>query len=117
MKEKEIIRRVLSDLVPLVTSHGKGEKRILINNEECKSGVAQVAFGKLKPGEIVESHQHPDMEEFFFFLEGRGIYEIGGKEYEVSPETFIRIPIKTNHELSVKGDGNLRFIYWGVVLD
>ncbi|MBX2842405.1 MAG: cupin domain-containing protein [Flammeovirgaceae bacterium] len=115
--DNEVIKRVLSDLIPQITSHSKGEKTILLKNGECKSGVAQVAFGILKPGEIVESHQHPDMEEFFYFFEGIGTYKIGEVDYEVSPETFIRIPIKTNHELIAKGNDELKFIYWGVVLD
>lgn len=96
------------------TAHLSGFKRVFLNFSDTESNLTQLAYGGLKPGEIVEEHVHPTMEEFFFFLTGTGKYKIDGKTYNVKPNTFIRIPSNVKHSLEAKGSEILCFIYFGV---
>lgn len=110
----KIIYRKLSQTESIRTSHSVGQKQVLLNSLETQTNITQVAYGVLEPGEIVAEHAHNDMEECFFFIEGKGAYKLDKVDHEVHNGTFIKIPINTLHELRVEGNEPLRFIYWGI---
>ena len=110
-----IIYRQLAQKESTDTSHNAGQKQVLLNGSETETNLTQVAFGVLAPNEIVAEHIHNDMEECFYFIEGKGIYRLNGEEYNVSPGTFIKIPANTTHELEAIEEKPLRFIYWGII--
>ena len=107
----------LSDIKPVSTVHNLGEKFVFLKNEDTQSAITQFAFGKLLPGEDVESHLHPTMEECFYFLSGEGEYTVDNIPYIVKPETFLRIPANTLHSLKITSTVPLTFVYFGVALD
>jgi len=107
----------LSDIKPVPTVHNLGEKFVFLKNEDTPTAVTQFAFGKLMPGEDVESHLHPTMEECFYFLSGAGEYTVDNFAYMVKPETFLRIPANTLHSLKVTSITPLTFVYFGVAVD
>ena len=96
------------------TSHGNGRKKILVPNIGSKSNLTQFAYGELDPGDIIEDHRHPTMEEFFYFIEGTGLYLINGKSVSINPGQHVKIPANTYHSLECRGEEILKFIYFGI---
>ena len=60
----------LSDIECVTTSHGCGEKRVLIGKDDTATGITQIAVTRLKAGECVDKHMHGTMEEMFLVLDG-----------------------------------------------
>ena len=81
------------------SSHSIGEKYVFFNDQELQTKLKQIAFGKLKSGEIVPFHSHQSMEEVFYFLKGEGIFFIGEEEYTVKKNCCIRVPIGFSHSI------------------
>jgi len=113
MKNK-LIYKEIEEVKAVSTAHLSGMKQILLNKDETESSLTQVAVGVLQPGEIVENHLHYDMEESFYFLEGKGVYQIDGKQFSIGSGTYIHIPRNTEHLLKAEGKTPLKFIYWGI---
>lgn len=62
--------RHLADIAPITTSHGVGQKRVLLSSNESGCSLTQIAVTELKAGEIAAAHVHPDMQEGFYVLDG-----------------------------------------------
>jgi len=106
----------LNDITPIVTAHGKGEKFVFLTQQDTPAAITQFAYGKLMPGEDVERHLHPTMEECFYFISGEGKYLINDVMYDIAPGTFFRIPANTHHALQPTGTQPLTFVYFGVAI-
>jgi quercetin dioxygenase-like cupin family protein len=106
----------LSELEPLNTAHGVGQKFVFLKGSDTATAVTQVAYGTLEPGEEVELHVHPTMEEYFYFVEGTATYTIGDQLYPCTAGTFIRIPANTLHGLRTS-DSPAAFFYFGVAVE
>ena len=89
---------------------------MLVSNQKTESCLTQLAYGELDSGEIIESHKHSTMEEYFYFIDGNGRYIVSEKSYDISPGCHIMIPSNTMHSLMCDGDGILKFIYFGIAL-
>jgi mannose-6-phosphate isomerase-like protein (cupin superfamily) len=107
----------LSNLVPELNAHGSGTKLVFRKNTELNNSCTQIAFGEFKPGESCELHAHKTMYEYFYFIEGRCLYEINDTQYLIEPDTFVEIPPNYKHRLINNGDVYLKFIYWGIAID
>lgn len=60
----------------------------------------------LEPGEAPPLHNHPDVEQVFFVIEGSGVLQVGageGQTFRLNPGDTARIPPHTPH--SVRNDG------------
>lgn len=104
----------LNDIQPIQTAHGVGEKFILLQNQCEKSGLTQVAIGVLEAGEIIETHLHSSMEEYFFFLEGTAIFIVDDVQIHCTQGTFVQINEKQKHQL--EANQHVKFIYWGLAI-
>jgi quercetin dioxygenase-like cupin family protein len=73
---------------------------------------SEVFIVVLEPGEAPPLHQHPDTEQVFYVLEGRGVLRVGedGKRYDVAPGDVVRIPPHTLHSIRCEGDTALRYL-------
>jgi len=111
------ISRHLSEIEAEQTAHGSGSKYVFLSNDEMDSPLTQIAYGKFLPGEVCAEHFHATMDECFFFLKGKGVYQIGEEQLELKPETFLRIPAGIKHRLEATGNTPLEFVYWGVATD
>jgi quercetin dioxygenase-like cupin family protein len=111
MRDKVVFKH-LDEQVAQTTTHGVGQKTVLLTNDQCVSNVTQVAQGILLDGDIVEVHTHPTMEEFYYFCEGKAILTIAETEYTCVSGNFVKIPANTPHSISVIK--KICFIYWGV---
>ena len=106
----------LEDIDPVVTAHGQGEKFVFLMQQDTQTALTQFAYGKLIPGEGVETHLHSSMEECFYFINGEGEYIINGTAYNIRPDTFVRIPANTSHALKANGTSTLIFVYFGIAI-
>ena len=79
----------LSSIHQVPTSHFCGLKQVLLSNEETNSKITQIAITQLKQGETAEEHCHPDMEEFFFILDGVMRIKVDNKSYDCVRGDFI----------------------------
>ena len=86
------------------TSHGCGEKCVLMAKGETETDVTQVAVTQLKAGESVEEHTHDTMEEMFFVLEGSVAITADGTEEICKKDDFIHIKARTPHSLKALSD-------------
>ena len=69
--------------------HIRRDVFMLLNPEDSVSGRLQVGMTIVYPGCSTKGHSHPDREEVYFFLRGRGIMGADGQEWEVKAgDTF-----------------------------
>lgn len=59
------MKRSLSEITPVPSSHKVGMKRVLLTAEESRCEITQIAVTDLKAGEVAETHVHEDMMEGF----------------------------------------------------
>ena len=89
----------LKDILIQPTSHGVGQKRVLLHAEETHTPLTQIAVTTLQAGETAEEHTHTTMEEYFFFLNGKAILTIQGKNLECQANDFVQVKSGENHSL------------------
>tara|TARA_Y100000590_G_C15307600_1_gene858849 strand:- start:124 stop:438 length:315 start_codon:yes stop_codon:yes gene_type:complete len=96
-------------------SHGNGNKRVFISNKDTKTKLTQFAWSKFTTNQSCEMHTHPTMDEYFFVLQGSGIYHIDNKKLNIKKGDFIRIPAGTPHQLHLRKHHKiLELIYFGI---
>jgi len=64
----------------------------------------------LPPGTILQPHLHPDAEEVYYILEGRGRIMVGDETRTVTPGHLIYIPPGQPHTIHALGVQPLRWI-------
>ncbi len=121
--------RHLTDIQPTSTSHGVGEKRVLLSSNESGCSLTQIAVTELMAGEVATAHVHPDMQEGFYVLEGQLEVTLGSSlesveskkstslspsspslspsspsSSTIGPDTFVYVDHCTSHELKALTD-------------
>lgn len=86
-----IMLKHLKDILPRLTSHGVGEKRVLLSAGETETAVTQIAVTTLHAGETANGHSHATMEEYFFFLHGEAALTIDGERTVCHEGDFVQI--------------------------
>ena len=99
----ETTKNKIKELPIITTTHGVGQKRVLLNSQETSTPLTQIAITRLKAGEAAE-HLHPTMEEFFLFQKGDAIMTVGKKQIMCNSGDFITIPANTLHSLKAITD-------------
>jgi mannose-6-phosphate isomerase-like protein (cupin superfamily) len=56
------------------------------------------------------THAHPDNEQVYVIVSGRGVMTVGNEAQEVGPGTAILVPPETGHSIRNTGDDRLVFI-------
>jgi mannose-6-phosphate isomerase-like protein (cupin superfamily) len=107
----------LNEIAPVSTAHQIGEKFVFLTQQDTNTALTQFALGTLMPGEEVEPHLHPTMEECFYFISGVGEYMIDGALYNIKPSSFVRIPANLLHSLKTTGNDPLTFVYFGIAVN
>jgi mannose-6-phosphate isomerase-like protein (cupin superfamily) len=106
----------LHTLEEIATAHQVGKKRVFLRKDNVESSLTQFAYGELGAGEGVEMHRHPTMEEYFFFLTGKGIFNIGDESFLLSKDVFIHVPADVPHQMMNDGTEQLTFVYFGIAI-
>lgn len=65
-----------------------------------------------EPGQELGIHQHPNSDQVFFFVEGDGIYTVGGEEKAVGPTDSTLAPAGVDH--GIKNSGSKRMVAFQV---
>lgn len=97
----------LSGIECVTTSHGCGEKRVLIGKDETVTDITQIAVTYLKEGECVAEHTHGTMEEMFLVLDGSVELHSDGEKTVCVKDDFIHIESVTPHGLRALADTTL----------
>ena len=96
--------RNLNDISPVLTSHGVGQKRVLLSSSEAGCSLTQIAVTTLREGEIAVAHIHPDMQEAFYVMEGEVEVVLDGKHTLCTKDTFVYVEKCTSHEMKAITD-------------
>lgn len=97
----------LSGIECVTTSHGCGEKRVLIGKDKTDTDITQIAVTRLEAGECVDEHTHRTMEEMFLILSGSVEFTSDGEKTVCVKEDFIHIEAGTPHGLRALEDTRL----------
>ena len=97
----------LSEIKCVMTSHGCGEKRVLIGKDETATDITQIAVTSLKAGECVIEHTHGTMEEMFLVLDGSVELNSDGEKTVCVKDDFIHIEAGIPHGLRALSDTRL----------
>ena len=77
----------------------------------------KVEIWELPPGASEGSHIHDgddELEEFYYFIEGRGVMWMDGREQAVQPGDAVMAPPGTDHGFRNTGDETLKLLLiWG----
>lgn len=79
------------------TSHGVGLKQVLLSKDETQTDITQIAATRLRAGEEVVEHVHPDMEECFIFERGKLWFLYEGRMTPMQAGTYVRVPAGVGH--------------------
>lgn len=101
-------------ITPKSTSHGVGQKRVLLSKEETESSLTQIAVTTLLAGEVAELHHHATMEECFFFLRGVAKLTVNGEAMKCRDGDFVQVKCMESHKLEAVTDIDVMTI--GVVI-
>lgn len=81
--------------------------------EDFLSDVLWFNDNLIEPGIAVETHEHEDVEEVYYVIQGQGKMRIGDEEKLVSEGDAIYLPPQKPHTLMNIGTHPLRFICIG----
>lgn len=98
------MKRSLSDIIPVPSSHKVGMKRVLLATEESGCTITQIAVTELRAGEIALAHIHEDMQEGFFVLSGCLDIVLDKEVLHSNAEDFVWVEYGTSHELRAVTD-------------
>ena len=102
--------RHLADITPVTTSHGVGQKRVLLSSSESGCSLTQIAVTELKADETAVAHVHPDMQEGFYVLDGDLEVDLDGKKTVCGKDTFVYVEKCTSHEMHALTDSRIMTI-------
>lgn len=98
------MRRSLSDISPVPSSHKVGLKRVLLATEESGCAITQIAVTDLKAGEVAEAHVHVDMMEGFYVLDGCLDIKLNDEIVNCKARDFVWVECGVCHELKAVTD-------------
>ena len=93
------MKRSLTEIQPVPSSHKVGLKRVLLAAEESGCAITQFAVTDLKAGEVTEAHVHEDMMEGFYVMSGMLDMVLNGELEHCKAEDFVWVKCGTSHEL------------------
>ena len=77
---------------------------------DTAKNVAAIYDTSLEPGQSIQLHYHPDLEEIYYVLSGYGAITIGEETEEISRGDVVHIPVLAPHTLLNTGNVPLRFV-------
>ena len=98
------MKRSLSEIPPIPSSHKVGLKHVLLSAEESGCAITQIAVTDLKAGEVAEAHVHEDMKEGFYVMSGELDMVLDGVVEHCKEGDFVWVECGTRHELRAVTD-------------
>ena len=109
------MKRSLSDIKAVTTSHDVGLKRVLLAANESGCSLTQIAVTDLRAGEVAQAHIHPDMQEGFYVMSGQLDVRLDDELTHCHPDDFVYVRCCTSHELRAVTD--VRVMTIGCVIE
>ncbi len=98
-----------ADCPPFTTKDGSTIRELMAHrNSDCER--MSLAEATLPPGGRTECHRHPETEEIYYFLEGRGLVLAGDERFDVGPGDSILHRPGVRHQTWNTGEGSLAFL-------
>jgi len=98
------------DCVPSFTSKDGSEIRELLAHRNSCIRAQSLAEARIAGGGRTTPHFHPQTEEIYYILAGRGRMVIAGESRDVGPGDAIAIPPGLVHQISNPGSEELKFL-------
>lgn len=86
-----------------VAPNGGIEVTILVESVEESAASSYVGYAVFHPGAAVPEHNHPDSDEYLYFLSGRGTGMVGGNTVAIEPGMALFIPRGMPHAFANDG--------------
>lgn len=101
--------RNIEAVAPFTTKDGSEIRELLAHRNSCirKQSLAEA---RVPVGAATTPHYHPETEEIYYILEGRGRLQIGRDLRDVGPGDAIAIPPGEVHQISNTGERPLKFL-------
>jgi len=96
--------------IPSSLIHQQVKRKALIKVGDCQSNLQTVNKAWLEPGKGFRSHRHPDCEEFFYFLKGKGKMTVDKNDFSVKAGDCFLIERNEAHSLTNNSSSKLCFI-------
>lgn len=111
LKTKSFLKLKINE-VPLEEAHGgSGKRRMLLNHEHVNSMHWEaITKGYLNKGKIFDWHEHPDSDEVFIVLNGKGKYYCDEKITNFTLDDMFITPAKLKHKIEASEDCEFYFI-------
>jgi len=79
-----------------------------------ETGRLNVTHVRIRPGETVPAHVHPDEDQVYFVVSGTGFVVLDGQRTDVTAGASVLIPIGTEHEITNTGEDVLDYVFFVV---
>lgn len=96
--------------VPAFTTKDGSEIREILAPANSVVEKQSLAEALLQPGQSTDEHYHPETEEIYYILTGRGRMVIEDEERDVGPLDGIAIPPGSRHKMYNTGTEDLVFL-------
>jgi mannose-6-phosphate isomerase-like protein (cupin superfamily) len=83
---------------------------LLLTRDQFGSRNLAITWVEGEPGSEQPLHAHPENEQVYVIIRGRGTMKVGGEEREVAAGTLVFIPPGTAHAIRNTGDDPLVFV-------
>ena len=102
-----MIKKSIESLTWVESSHGCGQKRVLLSDNETATNLAQVAIISLKAGEEGKEHMQWKIEEGFYVLKGELILQADRTNHILLAGDYLHLRMATIHNLKAITDVEL----------
>ena len=93
-------------LVKLVSEHAGVNESKFYKTTLFRSETLLLGLNCLEPGQVQQSHDHPDQDKFYYVVEGQGQFSLEQNEISAGPGEVIWAPAGLSH--GVKNEGTER---------
>ncbi len=83
---------------------------LLLTKGQFGSSNMSITWVEGEPGSEQAMHAHPDNEQVYVIVRGRGLMKVAEEQEEVGPGTMVFVPPKTDHAIYNPGDEPLIYV-------
>ena len=93
-----------------INERGGQKSYLLLGGEQFGAKNLAVTWVDCAPGSMQAVHGHPDNEQVYVIVRGRGVMQVGGEMQEVSEGSLVFIPPGAAHAIKNASDEPLVFV-------
>ena len=93
-----------------VNERGGQKSYLLLGGEQFDSKNFAITWVECAPGSVQAIHGHPDSEQVYVVVRGRGVMQVGEEMQEVGEGTLVFIPPGAAHAIKNANDEPLVFV-------